>query len=96
MKKENYTVTDSGLGYEGFCIDLLNELREKLQFDYELELKESFGERQHDGTWNGIIGELTRKVNPVQSLGVLFISLASVKHVRTWERVCVLLPYVIR
>ncbi|KAJ7380892.1 hypothetical protein OS493_004475 [Desmophyllum pertusum] len=61
MKKENYTVTDSGLGYEGFCIDLLNELREKLQFDYELELKESFGERQHDGTWNGIIGELTRK-----------------------------------
>lgn len=63
MKKENSTDTDSGLGYEGFCIDLLNELRKKLQFEYELELRESFGERQLDGTWNGIIGELTRKVN---------------------------------
>ncbi|KAL9979024.1 hypothetical protein ACROYT_G016616 [Oculina patagonica] len=61
MKKENSTDTDSGLGYEGFCIDLLNELRKKLQFEYELELRESFGERQLDGTWNGIIGELTRK-----------------------------------
>ena len=62
MKKENTTDSDSDLGYEGFCIDLLNELREKLQFEYELELRDSFGERQLDGTWNGIIGELTRKV----------------------------------
>jgi len=61
MKKENFTDTDSGLGYEGFCIDLLNELRKKLQFEYELELRENFGDKQPDGTWNGIIGELTRK-----------------------------------
>ena len=63
MKKENSTETDSGVDYEGFCIDLLNELRKKLQFEYELELKDSFGEKQPDGTWNGIIGDLTRKVN---------------------------------
>ena len=63
MKKENSTETDSGVDYEGFCIDLLNELRKKLQFDYELKLKDSLGERQIDGTWNGIIGELTKKVN---------------------------------
>ena len=62
MKKDNFTDTDSGLGYEGFCIDLLNELQKKLQFEYELERRKNFGDKQADGTWNGIIGELTRKV----------------------------------
>ena len=62
MKKDNFTDTDSGPGYEGFCIDLLNELRKKLQFEYDLELMETFGDKKADGTWDGIIGELTRKV----------------------------------
>ena len=63
MKKENFTDSDPDVAYEGFCIDLLNGLRAKLQFEYELQLREEFGERQPDGSWNGMIGELTRKVN---------------------------------
>lgn len=60
MKKENSTDKNSDLDYEGFCIDLLNELKKKLQFEYDLELRNNLGEHRH-GTWTGIIGELTRK-----------------------------------
>ena len=50
MKKENSSDSHSGTVYEGFCVDLLNELRGKLQFDYELQLREEFGERKRE--WN--------------------------------------------
>ena len=60
MEKKNHS--DDGAAYEGFCIDLLNALRGKLQFEYELRLRNEIGERRSDGTWSGIIGELTRKV----------------------------------
>ena len=60
MEKKNQS--DDGAAYEGFCIDLLNALRGKLQFEYELRLRNEIGERRSDGTWSGIIGELTRKV----------------------------------
>ncbi|RMX40220.1 hypothetical protein pdam_00016542 [Pocillopora damicornis] len=61
MKKENSTNSNSDVEYEGFCIDLLDELKKKLQFEYHLELRDNFGDQQSDGTWSGIIGELTRK-----------------------------------
>ena len=50
MKKENSSDSHSGTVYEGLCVDLLNELRGKLQFDYELQLREEFGERKPE--WN--------------------------------------------
>ena len=66
MKKENFTGTDSRLPYEGFCIDLLNELREKLQFEYDIKVRENLGKKQEDGSWDGIIGELEREVKILQ------------------------------
>lgn len=66
MKKENSTNSNSDVEYEGFCIDLLDELKKKLQFEYHLELRDNFGDQQSDGTWSGIIGELTRKVKCVR------------------------------
>ena len=62
MKKKNFSESDDGTAYEGFCIDLLNALKGKLQFEYELHLRSEIGERRSDGTWSGMIGELTRKV----------------------------------
>ena len=62
MKKEDSSDHDGGGAYEGFCIDLLNELRGKLHFDYELQLRKEIGAKKPDGTWGGMIGELTRKV----------------------------------
>ena len=70
MKKENASDAASRVGYEGFCIDLLNELQKKLQFEYDLKLQDKFGEKQLDGTWNGIFGELTRKVIRHRSLSL--------------------------
>ncbi|XP_067054539.1 glutamate receptor 2-like isoform X1 [Acropora muricata] len=61
MKKKNFSESDDGTAYEGFCIDLLNALKGKLQFEYELHLRSEIGERRSDGTWSGMIGELTRK-----------------------------------
>lgn len=61
MEKKNFSESDDGTAYEGFCIDLLNALRGKLQFEYELHLRREIGERRSDGTWSGMIGELTRK-----------------------------------
>jgi len=57
--------------YEGYCADLALKLAEKLRikysipFVYELQLvkDEKYGAKQDDGTWNGMIGELTRKVS---------------------------------
>lgn len=62
MKKKNFSESDDGTAFEGFCIDLLNALRGKLHFEYELHLRNEIGERRSDGTWSGMIGELTRKV----------------------------------
>uniref|UniRef100_A0A914DGH6 Uncharacterized protein n=1 Tax=Acrobeloides nanus TaxID=290746 RepID=A0A914DGH6_9BILA len=50
--------------YEGYCIDLLKKLHEKIEdFEYEIFLSEGnkYGVKQADGTWNGVIGSLLRK-----------------------------------
>ncbi|KAL9962086.1 hypothetical protein ACROYT_G031156 [Oculina patagonica] len=49
--------------YEGYCIDLLNELARKLKFTYEIYPSPDgmYGAETEDGTWNGMIGELLSK-----------------------------------
>ncbi|XP_037823012.1 glutamate receptor 1 [Lucilia sericata] len=47
--------------WEGFCIDFIETLAEKLNFEYELidPVKGKFGKRDPDtGTWDGIVGDL--------------------------------------
>ncbi|KJH51208.1 hypothetical protein DICVIV_02573 [Dictyocaulus viviparus] len=48
--------------YEGFCIDLLNEMAAILKFNYTIiEVKDgSYGIEDDSGRWNGIIGALQR------------------------------------
>ena len=50
--------------YEGYCADLAAKICEWLGIDYELRLVKDtkYGEKMSNGTWNGMVGELTKKV----------------------------------
>ena len=58
-KQDNGTIT-----YEGYCIDLLNELARVLKFTYEIYYSPDgmFGGVNENGIWNGMIGELVSEV----------------------------------
>ena len=53
MKKQD----DGTVTYEGYCIDLLNELAKKLHLTYDI-----YPSPDPSGTWNGMIAELINKV----------------------------------
>ena len=50
--------------FEGFAADLADKVADLVGFEYRIELVKDmkYGERMSDGTWNGMVGELTRKV----------------------------------
>jgi len=56
--------------YEGFCADLAALLAEKLQISYSLRavVDGKYGARMSDDSWNGMVGELIRKVCTVSRL----------------------------
>ena len=55
-------VMKRGDHYEGFCIDLLNEMAALLKFNYSIiEVQDgTYGIEDESGRWNGIIGVLQR------------------------------------
>lgn len=51
--------------FHGYCIDLLTKLSDVIKdFDYEIHLEPNadFGSPQKNGSWTGMIGELTSGV----------------------------------
>ncbi|CAO1369520.1 unnamed protein product [Diamesa serratosioi] len=46
--------------WEGYCIDMLNKLSEKMVFTYEIVTNDKFGVRDSDGNFNGLTGDLVR------------------------------------
>jgi len=61
---------DAGDGddeFEGFIPDLLEHLSRLLGFRYEISLvaDDKYGARMADGRWNGMMGELIRRVRYV-------------------------------
>ena len=46
--------------FEGFCVDLIEDIAQDLGFQYELYLvpDEQFGARDENGSWNGLVREL--------------------------------------
>lgn len=56
--------TDSG-ELEGYCVDLLSELSQALAFNYTLHVVKDgrYGAKDQDGNWNGMVGEIIRKVS---------------------------------
>jgi len=51
--------------FEGYCVDLAAILADELQFSYELKLvaDSKYGASMDNGSWNGMVGELTRQVS---------------------------------
>ena len=52
--------------FEGYCMDLLNEIAEKLDFKFEVVITDekragyTYGKKLEDGTWTGMIKDLAR------------------------------------
>lgn len=48
----------------GYCIDFAFRLSKKLNFDFEIVApkKGTFGDKDQDGNWDGVIGDLIRGV----------------------------------
>ena len=51
--------------YQGFCADLAAQLAARLRINYRLRpvKDEKYGEQLDNGSWNGMVGELIRKVS---------------------------------
>jgi len=64
MEIKGTVPSDGNKRYEGYCADLAEKICEALGIEYELRLVEdgNFGEHLSNGTWNGMVGELTKKV----------------------------------
>ncbi|XP_046835531.1 ionotropic receptor 25a isoform X1 [Vespa crabro] len=56
----------------GFCIDLLNEIRQTVEFEYDIRPIDDYGEMSENGSWNGMIKELMEKRADI-ALGTLWV-----------------------
>ena len=47
-------------GLKGYCIDLLTQLSERMDFDYEIvpSSRNAYGKKLTHGNWTGIVGDL--------------------------------------
>ena len=73
QKKDGGVELFGNARYEGYCADLAAKICEALGIDYELRLVKDtkdkdkvkdtkYGEKMSNGTWNGMVGELTQHV----------------------------------
>jgi ionotropic glutamate receptor len=55
---------NNGFHFEGYCVDLIEEIRKLVGFEYEIYVApdNKFGNMDENGQWNGMIKELTEKV----------------------------------
>lgn len=63
----SYKVMDDNTNsthWKGYCVDFVAMLAEKMEFDYELiePKKGTFGERNSNGDFDGVVGDLQRGV----------------------------------
>ncbi|XP_071539870.1 ionotropic receptor 25a [Panulirus ornatus] len=50
--------------YIGYCVELASRLAEKMKFDFEFKFPSDgqYGARQKNGSWNGLVGDLSNGV----------------------------------
>nr|KAG5709243.1 hypothetical protein BaRGS_017995 [Batillaria attramentaria] len=65
MKKRDWIMRQGNDRFQGFAVDLIEEVAQMLDFNYEIYLVHdgNFGSRQANGEWNGMIGELLAGVD---------------------------------
>ncbi|XP_045135403.1 ionotropic receptor 25a-like isoform X2 [Portunus trituberculatus] len=53
--------------YVGYCVDLAERLAKEMKFDYDFRFPKDgqYGVRQKDGTWNGLVGDLSNGVTDI-------------------------------
>ena len=63
--EEKHLVLTGNDIYEGYCADLAKKIAKEVGFDYIIRLVKDgkYGEKMFDGNWNGMVGELSRKVS---------------------------------
>uniref|UniRef100_A0AAY4DR80 Glutamate receptor n=1 Tax=Denticeps clupeoides TaxID=299321 RepID=A0AAY4DR80_9TELE len=63
MRKENYQEFHGNDQYEGFCVDMLNELADILKFSFRIKLVDDglYGAPEPNGSWTGMVGELINR-----------------------------------
>lgn len=51
--------------WTGYCLDFAHKLGEVMDFDYEIVVPKNgtFGKKQPDGSWDGIVGDLASGVH---------------------------------
>ena len=60
LKKADYDLAGNDR-YEGFCVDLIKEIAERLNFQYSFEIVTTYGSYERNG-WTGIVRELIDRV----------------------------------
>ena len=77
---KNYTT------YEGYCIDILNALASELKFTYEIEpCSDGAYGAVVNGRWNGMIGDLKRKVSLCSISLFIFDESNKIIFILTWN-----------
>ena len=66
---------DGTISYEGFCIDLFEQLAKMLHFTYEIYPSPDgqYGGVTENGTWNGMIGELRSSYHSEKIMEEMFL-----------------------
>ncbi|CAF0857800.1 unnamed protein product [Rotaria sordida] len=69
------THSNGSVYFEGYCIDMLDEIARRLQFNYSIRIAKdaAYGKEDEKGQWSGIIGELTRRTADL-GIGALTIT----------------------
>uniref|UniRef100_A0AAQ6IAR9 Glutamate receptor n=1 Tax=Anabas testudineus TaxID=64144 RepID=A0AAQ6IAR9_ANATE len=63
MRKSNYQDFQGNDQYEGFCVDMLQELADILKFSFKIKLVDDglYGAPEPNGSWTGMVGELINR-----------------------------------
>ncbi|XP_050716691.1 ionotropic receptor 25a-like isoform X2 [Eriocheir sinensis] len=65
--KDEWVPTNDPNDYMGYCVDLAERLAFEMKFDYDFVFPEDgqYGVRQQNGSWNGLVGDLSNGVTDI-------------------------------
>lgn len=64
MQKESMTMLTGNERYEGFAIDVIQQLSEILEFNYTLQVEKDYGKLNNKtGKWSGMLGKIMAEVS---------------------------------